>query len=58
MFTGLPGLHTNYYENPFKVKFTCLLGLHMIDYNLLLTGIQEPLKNPWFTYLLGLLMRI
>ena len=58
MFTGLPGLHTNYYKNPLKVKFTCLLGLHMIDDNLLLPGIQEPLKNPWFTDLLGLLMRI
>ena len=58
MFTGLPGLHAIYYENPLKVKFTGLLGLHMIDDNLLLPGIQEPLKNPWFTDLLGLLMRI
>ena len=30
----------------------------MIDDNLLLPGIQEPLKNPWFTDLLGLLMHI
>ena len=58
MFTGLPGLHSIYYENPLKLKFTGLLGLHMIDDNSLLPGIHEPLKNPWFTGLLGLHMHI
>ena len=39
MFTGLQvyrftGLRSNYYENPSKVNFAGLLGLHVIDDNL------------------------
>ena len=49
-FTGLPGLRSNYYENPSKVKFTGLLGLHVIDDNLF----QLPVisKQVYLVYIL------